>query len=480
MRLPTAAWDTSTVSIRDGHAWTVAGMLAAVAFAAALCVHVWVLQRFANSGDENAYVWQATAFAQGMVTAASPEPVEAFRVNHIGDVGGRRFSKYPPGWPLLLSAGVMVGIAGAVNPLLAALALGGIYRLGCCWIGRRAALLGAIVVLATPFFLLNAGSFHSHPSCLFALTVMALCLTWADDGAGSAAFVLAGMAFGLAVLIRPFTAILIAVPLLVGFASAFRAGLLRKLLAFALGGLPCALFLATVNTAVTGAWWQLAWNHYDPSEALGFGSYGHSLLQGMKTTLRLGAEGVLYTCVVGVLLVMLSWSRRFPYRRLSWVLLLAPVIGYVFWWSHGGNRYGPRFYFEALLPFALLAGAGAERVLSWTRARAVVVFVVIVWVAITGVLMTAAHRQVHARRDLYDRVEQAALTNAIVLLETASSDMVRIDLTRNPPDFSSAPVLYALSGGTAENAMVERAHPGRTVYRYRWTPQGGYLSPISR
>ena len=193
MKLPASLLDTRPVSLSDRTTWTAAACIVPIAFLAALAVHVFVLERFANSGDENAYVWQSEAFALGAVTAPSPQPADAFRVNHIGDAGGRRFSKYPPGWPLLLSAGVAIGLAGAVNPLLAALALAGIYRVGCVWLGCRGALLGAAVVLATPFFLLNAGSYHSHPSCLFALTALALALTWAQERRAAAAFVVSGV-----------------------------------------------------------------------------------------------------------------------------------------------------------------------------------------------------------------------------------------------------------------------------------------------
>jgi hypothetical protein len=455
----------------------VAGLIVPIAFLAGLAVHVLALERFPNSGDENAYLWQAQAFAQGRITASSPQPAEAFRLSHVGDVAGRRFSKYPPGWPLLLSAGVLAGIPGAVNPLLAALALAGIYRLGCVWIGRRAALLGALVVLATPFFMLNAGSYHSHPSCLFALTALGLCLTWAEERGAAAAFVLAGTAFGLSVLIRPFSALLVGIPMLVAFVPSLARGQgrARKVLLFGLGGLPCALFLTTVNLSVTGTWWRMAWSLYDNSETIGFGSYGHTPLGGLKTMLRLTAEGVLYTSVLGAFLLVLGWGHRFRRQNLARILLVAPVVGHVFWWSHGGNRYGPRFYFEALLPFALFAGAGLEWVQQWKRFRAVALAGSAAWVIVAAMLLTQAHRQVHDRRDVYRTVEAAGLTNAVVLLTTASSDMVRIDLTRNPPDFQRAAVLFALARGPHDRE-VKQAYPDRSFYSYRWAPEGGVLT----
>lgn len=479
MRWAAGLLDPGTAPLTERSTWTAAAMLVPIAFLAAWSIHVFALERFPNSGDENAYLWQAEAFALGAVTAPSPQPADAFRLSHIGDAGGRRFSKYPPGWPLLLSLGVRAGVPGAVNPLLAALALAGIYRLGCVWVGRRGALLGALAVLATPFFLLNAGSYHSHPSCLFALTALALSLTWGEQRGAAAAFVLAGAAFGLAVLIRPFSALLLGLPMVLAFApSIARRQSFRFLLLFGLGGLPSAAFLAMVNLSVTGNWWMLAWSQYDASETLGFGAYGHTLVDGLKTMIRLVAEGVLYTSVFGAMLLWFGWGRRFSRHWLARVLLVIPIVGHVFWWSHGGNRYGPRFYFEALLPFALFAGAGLERVLQFRRFRIVAVVAGVGWVVITSILVAHAHRQVHARRDVYRTVEAAGLTNAVVLLTTASSDMVRIDLTRNPPDFQQAAVLFALARGPLDREVKE-AYEDRAFYSYRWTPEGGVLTAVN-
>src|SRR5688572_12465014 len=240
--------------ITEASAWRRAALIVPPAFVAAILVHVFVLQGFANSGDEYAYLWQATAFSEGRVTAESPQPAAAFAQNHLGDAGNRRYSKYPPGWPLLLAVGARVGWPGLVNPLLAALALAGIYRLACSWTGTRAAAWGVLVTGTSPFFLLNAGSYHSHPACLFALTGLALSLAWAIERPGARPLLLAGASFGLAVLIRPYSALLIGLPLIVGLGVP----IFRKLTSanrspwqagawFALGGVPAIVALLVVN-----------------------------------------------------------------------------------------------------------------------------------------------------------------------------------------------------------------------------------------
>jgi len=470
--------------IIDGTAWRRAAWIVAPVFVVAYFVHVFVLQGFANSGDEYAYVWQARAFAEGHVTGESPQPTEAFKQNHLGDVDGRRFSKYPPGWPLLLAIGTRAGWPGLVNPLLAALALAGIYRLTCTWVGTRAAACGVLVIGASPFFLLNAGSYHSHPACLFALTGLALALSWAQERPGAWPLLLGGASFGLAVLVRPYTALLIGVPLIVGLGH----GIVRNSITnnkspwmagmwFAAGGVPAIIALMIVNMSATGSWWTLAWTQFDSSEVLGFGSYGHSLRRGLTTAVRLCAEGVVYTSFVAVLFLVAALGQSFARRRLLWILLIAPIAGYVFWWSSGGNRYGPRFYFEALLPMTMLVGVGAARLTHTRWAKPAVIVTIVATIASGIVLGHSAYAQVRARRDVYRTVEQAGISQAIVLLTTAAADMVRTDLNRNPPDFRSASVLYGLSRPGFDHEVAE-ANPGRTLYYYEWREEGGRVWPV--
>jgi hypothetical protein len=462
-------------SITERSAWRRAALIVPVVCAAAMLVHVFVLQRFANSGDEYAYLWQATAFSEGRVIADSPQPVAAFKQNHLGDADNRRFSKYPPGWPLLLAAGAWVGLPGLVNPLLAALALAGIYRLACSWVGQRAAAYGTLVVGASPFFLLNAGSYHSHPSCLFALTGLALSLAWAIERPRAVPLLLAGLCFGLAVLIRPYTALLIGLPLILGLgwlimrtSSSAKRSVWPAMLWFALGGIPAVAVLMVVNHAATGSFLTLAWTRFDATEGLGFGSYGHTLVRGLKNAVRLSAEGVVYTSFVGTVFIVAALGRQFASRSLA---------AMVFWWSIGGNRYGPRFYFEGLLPMTLLVGVGAERLLQTGWRRTIVTSAAVATIASGGVLGFRAYKQILDRRDVYRVVERAGVTQAIVLLKTASADMVRLDLNRNPPDYQQASVMYGLSRPGLDYEVSE-AHPGRSLYYYEWSKDGGRLWPV--
>src|SRR5215831_15306286 len=101
-------------------------LLAATLVIPALLVSFLMAQRLPMAGDDYAYMYQAKLFASGRLYAQDPlyNPslpfYECLQTHCITDDQGHRFSKYPPGWPLLLAVGVKLGIPWLVDPLLGA------------------------------------------------------------------------------------------------------------------------------------------------------------------------------------------------------------------------------------------------------------------------------------------------------------------------------------------------------------------------
>ena len=83
--------------------------------------------------DERAYLLQASIFAQGQWTAASPPLPAFFEQMHVF-VEPAVFAKYPPGHALLLAIGVWLGLPGLMPALLTGVAGALIF-----WIARRLA-----------------------------------------------------------------------------------------------------------------------------------------------------------------------------------------------------------------------------------------------------------------------------------------------------------------------------------------------------
>jgi hypothetical protein len=166
------------------------------------------------------------------------------------------------------------------------------------------------------------------------------------------------------------------------------------------------------------------------------------------------------------------------YNRLLGSVFLCLVLGYYLYVDTGGNRYGPRYYFEAL-PFVMLPAtwlvmrdpAWREKTIRarwhfYLYALSVVLAVpVFAWQAWT------AHEIVYERTDLYRTVVTSDISNAVVFVATPTGTrrpMAATDHTRNWGRYD-APVIYALDRG-AENRRLLGAFPGRRGYRYTYDP----------
>ena len=162
---------TGTVSERKPLSRGMAAALAIMVFAflAAAVVSRNVFERLPHLEDEFAYLYQAKIFARGQVWVPRDEPVKVFWQPFVlqpedpADGVLRRFGKYIPGWPLVLTPGVWVGQPWVVNAFLAMLSVGLVYRLGKEIFGEPAGLVAALLMAISPMaLLLNADADEPH------------------------------------------------------------------------------------------------------------------------------------------------------------------------------------------------------------------------------------------------------------------------------------------------------------------------------
>ncbi len=131
----------------------------------------WVLSRFQpaySSPDGNGYFLQGRLLAQEGRTWLEPEsPVQYVGVHWLVTPGGKFFSRYPPGFPLLIAAAYKAGgptAALLVNPLLATLTLLFLFLLCRPWIGPWPALLASFLFALNPVAARHALHADSHTS----------------------------------------------------------------------------------------------------------------------------------------------------------------------------------------------------------------------------------------------------------------------------------------------------------------------------
>ena len=185
-------------------------------------VAVRIFEAIPHIEDEIAFTWQARLIADGKLTIDSPAHSKSFLIPFVVDHEGKRFAKYPLGWPTLMGVGVALGMRTIVNPLLAGLAVWLTYRLGKKVFSAVVGVLAALLMTSSPFFMMNSGTMLSHPFGLVLSTAFAL--SWIDAWRGSEnpnssrdkiALVAGAGTLGVLILTRPLTAVAVSIPFII-------------------------------------------------------------------------------------------------------------------------------------------------------------------------------------------------------------------------------------------------------------------------
>lgn len=361
-------------------------------------------ERLPHLEDELAYLYQARIFAGGQVTVETPNPRYAYWQPFVVDYEGNRFGKYPPGWPLLLSLGVLLGQPWVINAFCTALSAALIYRLASWILDPTTGLIAALLLAFSPLVILLGSTLMSHTSalCVFLLWVYGLWQLahkrrwyWA---------VFAGVMLGLLFSNRQLTTAGTAVPFFIwaglvalwyGLKRFWTWRYIRLSLLFAAAALPLMLTVPLFNYAATGNptynLYTLVWEY----DRIGFGECcgpsGHTprkAFYNMRRDLALLTSDlfgwemhpVIYDWLhengwrmgAGVSWLFLPFGLlaiwRKPKAGWMWALLgsfaCLVAVQWLFW--SGAQLYGPRYYFEGIAGPVILSAAGV----TWLARRA--------------------------------------------------------------------------------------------------------------
>ena len=447
-------------------------LLALAVTAIALAIGGVVLDRFINSADEYAYLFEARTWAAGRLWNPAPPLGQGLAADYTWVKDGKWVGQYPPGWPLLLLAADRIGIpAWAVNALLGGATVLLLWRLARRHDPGFAALVVAAAALS-PFFLFNAGSLHSHlPAAATALVAFGL----ADAALKRGSVPLAaatGAALGFLAMVRYSTLPLIALPLLGSLVFQAKANRLRLLGAAVLGAAPLLAALLAYHWAITG-------DPLKPVYYLGNRTLDHlyfdrlGMAKGFAISFWRLIELVEWASPGWVLLVAVALAAKARTGTLQPVDAVFPlfVLMFLFYPFDGANRYGPRYWFDAF-PLLALSVAGAWPALLRLGlaplARRLAALALVASLAALPFLAGRYHAIVRERQDVADLVAALRLDHAVVLVQADPGDLWTMegdDLARNGLD-ADGPVLYA-RGDLVDAAHLRAAFPERRLFVYR-------------
>jgi hypothetical protein len=310
--------------------------------------------------DEVACLLQAKIFASGHIVLPAPRRPEFFVLqNMVTDEHGW-YSQYPPGHPLLLAAGVLLGMPYAVPCLLSALTGVILWQLAGTLYGRATALLTALLTLLCPFFFLMGASLFNHVPALFLLACsLSLFAKW-EARPSIAAAALCGFSLGAAIIARPLCGVAGAAVIgwwWVGTAlerrawkdtvAAGAAGLLPLLAglvynAETTGGALTLGYVKLWGEAHTLGFHQSPWGQlFSPVRATGnlLFHFGLLNLRLFEWPLPCLLPVALYLCCLR--LPLSRWDRRL----VCWTV--AFPLAYFFYW-HRDSILGPRYVYASL------------------------------------------------------------------------------------------------------------------------------------
>jgi hypothetical protein len=437
--------------------------------------HNWPLAQ-----DEYAPLFQASTFSHGHLTwTCPPELLERYVVKPfwsiffaVAPATGATVSTYWPGFAMLLTPFVFLGVPWASNPLITAATLLVLYDLARKISGSQIAGGWAMLfALASPVFMVNGVSFYSMPAHLLASLVFVLLVLEPTPRR----LFLAGLVGGLALTLNnPVPHILFALPCWLWLLSL--PGRWRKAACLALGYLPLALLLGvgwsyvvhTLGPAVASA----SAPHGLSLEAARF--YGAKLLGAFERPdaftlwVRLLQVAKLWLWAVPGLLLLaaagLSRARGSDgFRRIALLLgapLLTTIAGYFFIGLDQGHGWGYRYLHAAwgglpILAALFVAGAPSQKS-RWD------------WASIAGGLAFAslliavparmAQTESFIRWNLDHEFAPPAVGRYVIFVKN-DLFFYSIDLVQNLPGKDR--VVRLLSKGDAKDAgLMSRQFPG--------------------
>ena len=210
---------------------------------------------------------------------------------------------------------------------------------------------------------------------------------------------------------------------------------------------------------------------------------------GMRMTIYRLTELEVWVSPVVVIAYVFCAAIKVRNRSIAFFDLVFPafVVGYVFFTDLGGNRYGPRYYFEGfplmmvtIVSSAPQAAAVARRLLDRPFAFHGLLVCAIYLLTSWPFAFAAYHELVASRQEPYRLAAAYGLSNAIVIVSRSGVDdgMIADDLARNDASLV-APVLFARANTDA--VALQRLFPQRSVWTYRNGERGrpGKLVPLN-
>lgn len=312
--------------------------------------------------DEFSYLFQSKLLLQGKLFMESPPMREFFQSSNIIN-NGRLYSKYTLGWPLLLTPGTAMGIPFVINALLSIGSLILVFNLGKLLYDEKTGRIAAIALIMSPFFILYGATLMSHTSTgFFAVLLVYAALRGIKLNSPSWSIV-AGIAGGILLNIRPADAALTAGPLFLYLAAGLlnpkdRKERFKSILLTSAGFFLGAGFLAIVNYLQNGSPLKMSFLMYNPNEKWGFSTANHTIYAGIWNDVVSVGRMLFWAMPLFLEFSLTGLLEKKGKCAFAGMVFAAYLIFFLGYYSTGGGEFGSRFFFVPYLLMSIPAARG--------------------------------------------------------------------------------------------------------------------------
>ncbi|HLC92515.1 MAG TPA: glycosyltransferase family 39 protein [archaeon] len=445
-----------------------------------LFTNQFVLLDFPSSADEYSYLISAQIFSQGKLSVPSHPLNDFFHVIHTLD-DGKFYGKYPPGWPLFLMFGVLLGFPAIVNLIFGVLAIYITYLIGRDFFSEKTGKIAALLMATSPYLIMYSSTYYSQPATLLFVSLFTYLALRFSGEKGLAPNFLLGAVIGVVLIIRPFDAVIVLACFAVYnlyMAIRFRAALsdeVQRLVPVLAGFVLVGCIALAYNFFQTGDPLLMPFSKYDSRDGLGFGdgSYyvGKTLWWAVENNLFYRLVSLnLWVPFYAPLLLIAFHSRKVHGRAFLPLILifLFFVAGYFFYSAPQFNSFGPRYIYPAAFALFILCALALEKIKSPSISAGPLIALFVVFNLLFLAYFSGIwHERILAKSEVYATVQGAGISNAIVFLGSSpdgncAADSPCNDLTRNGTAFDGD-VLYALDL-KGRNSELMAHYPNRSYY----------------
>lgn len=447
-----------------------------------ICISWYLFDAVPGSYDGCMYMFQARLFSHGMLSEQTP-PEPQFFENVLAILSDKWYTQFPPGYPAILAVGVLLGIPWLINPILGALTIVGIYLIAKELYDENIAKLSALLATGSSFFLFMSSEFMAHTSTLFFITVAFLSFVWmVNKKRPLLSAAICGTSLGIALLCRPYTTVLICVPMGIAAIVMSKELSVRHILIGAIPILTAGLVFLAYNNATTGHPFLLGYiakhgnEHYPGFHQDPWMEQSHTIAQGVKFLIgnlnRINYN--LFEWPVPSLFFVVIYLVFRKKQIWEWILvgwLGSLLVGYAFYFFNEFH-FGPRFVYETFPAYILLTSNGIalstqflatwHKTPSYAHARSVICFMLIglfLFAFLFNVPATAKSYQAYGKDvNVYKYLNENNIEKALVFMKDGPNYWVHYPF--NAP--FAKPHIYAKYKGN-ENKKLADKFPG---YRY--------------